>query len=121
MMDPLTVDQYDVNEQQHRFDKENLVVTAERDKYVAKMKMKESRVELYQVIGGGFLFVSLILGIITIVVFHPKGPVRPDDEFNRETACYSNGGGWVPKDLLMSGNSTSDHGLCVFPGKKVSQ
>lgn len=61
--------------------------------------------------GVGLAVLSVLAGIGWLIWNGTSGPSGTPSENDREQACYDNGGGWVPEDLL----SSASEGLCVYP------
>jgi hypothetical protein len=99
-----------------------LKIQADRDIRVAKEKRKAERSTMWLGIAIALVVGSVLFSLVYAWWIIPDPPQTPDDfrtsEAGREQACIESGGGWVVKDLLGAGSS-SDHGLCVFPGRSV--
>lgn len=97
-------------------------VRADQAVKVAKERRKAERSKMWvgiviALVAGGIVF-SLVYAWFII----PDPPQTPEDyrtsEAGREQTCFDNGGGWVPKEILRDGSGASDHGMCIFPGKR---
>lgn len=105
-------------------EEKRLRIQADRDIAVARERRKEARAPYLM----GAVFAVAVAGLLFSLVYAwwiiPDPPKTPEDyrstEAGREQACIGRGGGWVPKDLLRSGNGGSDHGMCVFPGQRAN-
>lgn len=88
----------------------------------AKYALREQRQKTYIFIAGCFFAALAFLGVVAAIYFGatggPDGVDKNIVERDREKECLSNGGGWVPKDLLAA--ESDDAGLCVYPGKQAS-
>ena len=105
---------------EHKHEMEKIQAAQTEETKRAKIKRSEERQGTYQTVAitGGIVAV-----IVTIILafwdpWEDKPAPGQDKESLREISCYEHGGGWVPKDQLISG---ADSGLCVFPGDKVNQ
>lgn len=111
------VEKLDFREQAHRHELERLREQEAEQTKRAKYKLREARQETYQIFVIGFFIVVVLLAVIAWIYFSTAGNPHksPDSEVQREQNCIADGGGFVPKDLLASSN----HGMCVFPGRSV--
>lgn len=116
----VNVDEYDLREQEHQ----HRMKQAEIDRVTKVAVARASnRAEVTGWRIAGIVMVCIVTAVAAIIIaaiVTPNGKPKPDHEQQRETQCFDDGGGWVPKDLLQSGTGTSDHGMCVFPGSRVT-
>lgn len=95
-----------------------LKIQAERDIKVAKERRKSARSGTWLGIGVAFAAAAVMIACV-YAWWIDEEPVTPDNfitsEAGREARCLDNGGGWVPDDLIVSGDS----GLCVYPGRQA--
>lgn len=111
------IEEMDFAEMKHRQELEAQRVKEDGETKRAKYRLREARQETYQFIGIGFLVAAVIITVILAFwnPWAPPSPPEPDTETQREITCVQNGGGFVPDDLIVQGDS----GLCVYPGKTV--
>lgn len=113
------IERMDREEMSHRHRLELEKTANDRDVKISKNKLREARQDTWQIIGVGVLVAAVIISIVLAIGHYSGG--GPDEgrrEQQREQACLASGGGWVPKDLLVSG---TDQGMCVHPGEKVKE
>lgn len=112
----ITMSEYDVREQQHRHKMESEKAYATSQVERAKYEHKTARQNTIKVVGVAAVAASLIFGVVFLIWKAESGPDEgAAREQQREEACVTNGGGWVPEDLL----ATASHGLCVYPGERA--
>lgn len=111
------IEEMDFAEMKHRQALEEQQLREENETKRAKYRLREERQETYQVIGIAFFVAAVLIAIILAFwnPWAPPKPAEPDNEGLREIACVENGGGFVPDDLIVQGDS----GLCVYPGKRI--
>lgn len=111
-MDRLTM------EHEQKLERERLIESGNTER--ARIKLRERRQETYQNVGIAFVVGLVILGIVAAIYFGSTGGTgeasKAQIEQQRESRCLDSGGGWVPDDLIVAGDS----GICVFPGKVAS-
>ena len=99
-----------------------LRIQAEQAVRVAKEKRKAERSTMWLGIAIATVVGAVLFSLVYAWWIIPDPPKTPEDyrntEAGREQTCFNNGGGWVPKELLRDGSGSSDHGMCVFPGKR---
>ena len=111
------IEEMDFAEMKHRQAIEAQQLKEDNETKRAKYALREARQETYQIIGIAFFVAAVLIAIILAFwnPWAPPEPEKPDTETQRETTCIENGGGWVPDDLIVQGDS----GLCVYPGKQA--
>lgn len=82
---------------------------------IAKANRSSHRKEMVGYLAIAFAVVGVVFTISYFIYHGTRPSPYTDEETKREQACVSNGGGFVPKDLLKDG---TNHGLCVFPGRQ---
>lgn len=111
------VERLDMRQVEHRRERER----EEHQRELRELELREvSRRERFEKTRDVMVTLILVVGaLVTLIVIWQwvTGPKAPDHEMEREEKCISDGGGWVPKDMLET--SIDDHGICVFPGKSV--
>ncbi len=111
------IEEMDFAEMKHRQALEAQQIKEDGETKRAKYRLREARQETYQWIGIGFLIAAVLITII-LAFWNPWAPPEPpekDTEYLRETTCVTNGGGWVPAEVLYN----QEKGMCVYPGKTV--
>lgn len=89
-----------------------------RAKLAARKDTKEFLAIVAGVLAAAVVAVTLCLVWFTDIGDDPNRPPKMSDaqiEQQREQKCIDTGGGWVPDDLIVSGDS----GLCVYPGHTI--
>lgn len=92
-------------------------ITADAD--VAKVRSETRPINIG--IFAGLLLALALVGGFTYGCTLPPDPNNPEKdksqiEQQREQDCIAAGGGWVPEDIVVSG----DDGLCVLPPSRES-
>jgi len=103
-------ERYDLAEQKHRHAMELSQQETRRQEIAAQQKVRNARIETIGLCFAGVLVTLTILAVMAWVYVENNNVDPPDKDQRREEVCLSEGGVWLPGDLLTSGD-----GLCVFP------
>ena len=108
----------------HKRAMEKLAAEERIERVKADAEVKKTRSENRPISVGviaALLVMLAIVGGLTYGCTQPADPNNPDrnkDQIEqiREESCIESGGGWLPEDLVATG----DDGVCVYPGERKS-